>query len=290
MAEHCDNPTSKNYLHTNESATTSVYKASKASHGYHKGGVRTTAPSVTASLVSGTTAQAQAVAAPVPATTSRNGRGVKVALIQITHFLSGRPRAPVQCTNCRSANKRCDDARPCPRCIQGGLRESCANAPPKPRRRRPVAAAPPGGPDIGVTSGASQAAFTVGLPAGAPDLDTAYFAYPLQYYGGELAGLPSLSAGSAPPRPANCSDDRAFTPPLSVAAENPSIVGQSYSSLAAHGACLGRASPAADLPSWLASAPQWAGPSADSSYLDFWGNSGASHAGMGSGETAPRSG
>ncbi|KAI0354597.1 hypothetical protein OH77DRAFT_469996 [Trametes cingulata] len=49
----------------------------------------------------------------------RNARGVTVA-----------------CTNCRHAGKRCDEARPCTRCINSRLEGSCVNPPPRPRRRR----------------------------------------------------------------------------------------------------------------------------------------------------------
>ncbi|KAI0368851.1 hypothetical protein BV20DRAFT_1053621 [Pilatotrama ljubarskyi] len=55
------------------------------------------------------------------AAVQRNARGVKVA-----------------CTHCRQAGKRCDEARPCMRCISSGLEGSCVNPSPKPRRRRVI--------------------------------------------------------------------------------------------------------------------------------------------------------
>ncbi|KAI0640052.1 hypothetical protein C8Q77DRAFT_1069853 [Trametes polyzona] len=51
-------------------------------------------------------------------TPQRKTRGVKVA-----------------CTNCRRSNKRCDEARPCQRCIKGKMEDSCVNPSPKPMGR-----------------------------------------------------------------------------------------------------------------------------------------------------------
>ncbi|EJF67261.1 hypothetical protein DICSQDRAFT_123664 [Dichomitus squalens LYAD-421 SS1] len=48
----------------------------------------------------------------------RKTRGVKIA-----------------CTNCRLANKRCDEGRPCERCVKNGLEHSCVSAERKRRRR-----------------------------------------------------------------------------------------------------------------------------------------------------------
>ncbi|PIL31367.1 transcription factor [Ganoderma sinense ZZ0214-1] len=49
----------------------------------------------------------------------RKARGVKIA-----------------CTNCRLANKKCDDGRPCERCKKNGLAHSCVSAERKQRNRR----------------------------------------------------------------------------------------------------------------------------------------------------------
>ncbi|ORZ02762.1 hypothetical protein BCR43DRAFT_22569 [Syncephalastrum racemosum] len=38
------------------------------------------------------------------------------------------------CTNCRKASRKCDDARPCPRCIKYALEDSCVSYV---RRKRP---------------------------------------------------------------------------------------------------------------------------------------------------------
>ncbi|KAI0756358.1 hypothetical protein C8Q80DRAFT_25375 [Daedaleopsis nitida] len=58
-------------------------------------------------------------APPSPTTsTQRRTRGVKVA-----------------CTNCRTANKRCDEGRPCTRCIKYGQEDKCVSAERKQRRR-----------------------------------------------------------------------------------------------------------------------------------------------------------
>ncbi|KAM5535841.1 hypothetical protein V8D89_010459 [Ganoderma adspersum] len=54
----------------------------------------------------------------------RKARGVKIA-----------------CTNCRLANKKCDDGRPCERCKKSGLAHSCVSAERKPRKRRQTATA-----------------------------------------------------------------------------------------------------------------------------------------------------
>ncbi|KAI0334105.1 hypothetical protein GY45DRAFT_148071 [Cubamyces sp. BRFM 1775] len=53
-----------------------------------------------------------------PTTVPRKTRGVKAA-----------------CTNCRRVSKRCDEGRPCMRCLSRGLADTCANASTKPRRR-----------------------------------------------------------------------------------------------------------------------------------------------------------
>ncbi|KAH9897760.1 hypothetical protein C8Q73DRAFT_370825 [Cubamyces lactineus] len=53
-----------------------------------------------------------------PTIVQRKTRGVKIA-----------------CTNCRRVSKRCDEARPCTRCLSHGMAHTCANASPKPRRR-----------------------------------------------------------------------------------------------------------------------------------------------------------
>ena len=54
------------------------------------------------------------------------------------------PRSPVgdvlmfffsQCTNCASACKRCDEARPCERCIKYGLAETCVDGVRKERKK-----------------------------------------------------------------------------------------------------------------------------------------------------------
>ncbi|KAI0652495.1 hypothetical protein C8Q79DRAFT_103616 [Trametes meyenii] len=52
-----------------------------------------------------------------------------------------RPRGvKVACTNCRHICKRCDEARPCQRCVKRNMAGSCMNASPTPRaRRRPAA-------------------------------------------------------------------------------------------------------------------------------------------------------
>ncbi|RPD82282.1 hypothetical protein L226DRAFT_564876 [Lentinus tigrinus ALCF2SS1-7] len=49
----------------------------------------------------------------------RKSRGVKIA-----------------CTNCRTANKKCDEGRPCGRCMKLGMSDSCISAERKQRTRR----------------------------------------------------------------------------------------------------------------------------------------------------------
>ncbi|KAG2203977.1 hypothetical protein INT46_007460 [Mucor plumbeus] len=39
------------------------------------------------------------------------------------------------CTNCQKACKKCDDARPCPRCIKYGIAETCVNSVRKERKK-----------------------------------------------------------------------------------------------------------------------------------------------------------
>ena len=43
--------------------------------------------------------------------------------------------ASIQCTNCASACKRCDEARPCERCKKYGLAESCIDGVRKERKK-----------------------------------------------------------------------------------------------------------------------------------------------------------
>ncbi|KAH9849231.1 hypothetical protein C2E23DRAFT_395020 [Lenzites betulinus] len=52
---------------------------------------------------------------PAESAPPRRTRGVKVA-----------------CTHCRRSNKRCDEGRPCQRCVKCGMADSCANPSPKP--------------------------------------------------------------------------------------------------------------------------------------------------------------
>ena len=39
------------------------------------------------------------------------------------------------CTNCQTACKRCEDARPCGRCVKYGLADSCVNSARKERKK-----------------------------------------------------------------------------------------------------------------------------------------------------------
>jgi hypothetical protein len=39
------------------------------------------------------------------------------------------------CTNCQNACKKCDDDRPCMRCVRYGLADECVSSPRKPRPR-----------------------------------------------------------------------------------------------------------------------------------------------------------
>lgn len=39
------------------------------------------------------------------------------------------------CTNCRKACKKCDDARPCLRCVKYGISDNCVDSQRKPRMR-----------------------------------------------------------------------------------------------------------------------------------------------------------
>ncbi|KAI0760598.1 hypothetical protein C8Q74DRAFT_1221196 [Fomes fomentarius] len=46
------------------------------------------------------------------------------------------PRATVACTNCHSAGKKCSDARPCARCCQRNMDQSCCDEIPRVRGRK----------------------------------------------------------------------------------------------------------------------------------------------------------
>ncbi|KAI7850012.1 hypothetical protein BDC45DRAFT_519193 [Circinella umbellata] len=39
------------------------------------------------------------------------------------------------CVNCQKACKKCDDARPCPRCIKYGIEATCVNSVRKERKK-----------------------------------------------------------------------------------------------------------------------------------------------------------
>ncbi|ORX64022.1 hypothetical protein BCR32DRAFT_273259 [Anaeromyces robustus] len=45
-----------------------------------------------------------------------------------------RTQVKVACVNCQKACKKCDDARPCPRCIRRGLESTCVDIERKPRK------------------------------------------------------------------------------------------------------------------------------------------------------------
>ncbi|KAI8097737.1 uncharacterized protein BX664DRAFT_327148 [Halteromyces radiatus] len=48
---------------------------------------------------------------------------------------SKRKQVKNACTNCQKACKKCDDARPCPRCIKYGIADTCANSVRKERKK-----------------------------------------------------------------------------------------------------------------------------------------------------------
>jgi hypothetical protein len=48
---------------------------------------------------------------------------------------SKRRQVKNACTNCRKACKKCDDARPCLRCVKYDISDSCVDSPRKPRTR-----------------------------------------------------------------------------------------------------------------------------------------------------------
>jgi len=45
-----------------------------------------------------------------------------------------RTQVKVACVNCQKACKKCDNARPCPRCIRRGLEQTCVDIERKPRK------------------------------------------------------------------------------------------------------------------------------------------------------------
>ncbi|CAO3640033.1 unnamed protein product [Cunninghamella echinulata] len=55
------------------------------------------------------------------------------------HDANGQPAKRKQvknaCTNCQKACKKCDDARPCPRCIKYGIADTCVNSVRKERKK-----------------------------------------------------------------------------------------------------------------------------------------------------------
>ncbi|KAI8338034.1 hypothetical protein BC941DRAFT_470034 [Chlamydoabsidia padenii] len=55
------------------------------------------------------------------------------------HDINGQPQKRKQvknaCTNCQKACKKCDDARPCPRCVKYGIADSCVNSVRKERKK-----------------------------------------------------------------------------------------------------------------------------------------------------------
>ncbi|ORZ19499.1 hypothetical protein BCR42DRAFT_409886 [Absidia repens] len=55
------------------------------------------------------------------------------------HDINGQPAKRKQvknaCTNCQKACKKCDDARPCPRCVKYGIADSCVNSVRKERKK-----------------------------------------------------------------------------------------------------------------------------------------------------------
>ncbi|KAI9275378.1 hypothetical protein BY458DRAFT_489189 [Sporodiniella umbellata] len=49
--------------------------------------------------------------------------------------LPKRKQVKNACTNCQKACKKCDDARPCPRCVKYGIHDSCVNSVRKERKK-----------------------------------------------------------------------------------------------------------------------------------------------------------
>ncbi|ORX41513.1 hypothetical protein BCR36DRAFT_339269 [Piromyces finnis] len=45
-----------------------------------------------------------------------------------------RTQVKVACVNCQKACKKCDNARPCPRCVRRGLEQTCVDIERKPRK------------------------------------------------------------------------------------------------------------------------------------------------------------
>ncbi|KAI9490563.1 hypothetical protein BDB00DRAFT_875161 [Zychaea mexicana] len=106
----------------------------------------TTTTTTTTASEGGATSGAQVIDAAMTSAVTSLMNGANGIHTMQQHPVSSRESALTQlhpkrkqvknaCTNCQKACKKCDDARPCPRCIKYGITETCVNSVRKERKK-----------------------------------------------------------------------------------------------------------------------------------------------------------
>ncbi|KAI0043564.1 hypothetical protein FA95DRAFT_1563195 [Auriscalpium vulgare] len=128
-------------------------------------------------------------------------------LTQQPQMRSKRRQVKNACTNCQKACKKCDDARPCLRCVKYGIGEECVDSQRK-ERKKGIKRGPykkRDGKTTNVEQPLDAAAVAVhqgvppppGVPTASPPPQVPYMGYPPGYYGQYAAPI----AAPAPPKP-----------------------------------------------------------------------------------------
>ncbi|KAI8339997.1 hypothetical protein BC941DRAFT_419143 [Chlamydoabsidia padenii] len=122
----------------------------------------------------------------------------------ITHastIVKKRKQVSVACVNCQKSCKKCEEERPCPRCVKMGFPEKCVDSVRKPRqkgikrgpyKKRSTAVAPP------QPMPPPSHSVMYSMPSG--DAATATTTFPFEHYGTntEFAPFPGFQQGAPP--------------------------------------------------------------------------------------------
>ncbi|KAI7901786.1 uncharacterized protein BX663DRAFT_88556 [Cokeromyces recurvatus] len=94
-------------------------------------------PSATTTATVNTSSPTMNVSTLLPIQTSANNNDVSMTSFGQQNSIITNKRTQVKnaCTNCQRACKKCDDARPCPRCIKYGIAGTCVSSVRKERKK-----------------------------------------------------------------------------------------------------------------------------------------------------------
>ncbi|KAI0047007.1 hypothetical protein FA95DRAFT_1296898 [Auriscalpium vulgare] len=127
---------------------------------------------------------------------------------------SKRRQVKNACTNCQKACKKCDEARPCLRCVKYGIGEECVDSQRK-ERKKGIKRGPYRKRDRKTTNveqpldvaavAVHQGVPPPGVPTASPPLQVPYMGYPPGYYG-------QYAAPTATPTPSKPGEAHAYYP------------------------------------------------------------------------------